>query len=1366
MLVTRETFTLQDNDLGLSETDILKSLETFKPKKTIYTRRDKVKSIRILFQQCILQLVKKGDDAKEDNALKQNFQAVLSGYFNQIMDPVQRAITIGVLAIYDLTSMEITDSQQSFKKIFSRMDSILRNMIEYGPDSDTAAQDQELLLRILTILSAYPTAKNRHKELLLTIFKLQPKPEESVTGKKTAFVKQANILLEQAKKLLKVWQVEHSDYQILAQLKTIYSRLEESKDIGALTISSVSGAMLKLITHIEKGHVPVDTSIDEIFAKSLNVIEILTSLFVQGKESVEIFEATVLLQRIEGISQQTWETLDEEASKRNLFIVESSIHHSAIRSYLQQLSLHSQQIPSTILKIALESLKHLTQSLKYEDFAKSIEMVELLIQPCIDETKALKPETLKLLLQWEEVIARALLTIGESSHYDNQMVLDIGDKLQLCINEQNLIYINDGVHNYKRKITPLKAVISNQIHLLPAYLKVIDAWKSQCHQVKDVHKLRYELLFIQEQSTASDLTAISELSTGLLTLGESLDINAALPEEDAELLVTGFSTLMDMLDAIVSDQVIHIASKELINELFKGKHQDHEKLDDTFVAKSSQPVADEQESEMGELSGDIDSDLSNGFIHEAKKWTIELDSVINDWYAKPHLIRIADQVMRILHNLKSGASLANYHKLKKLIHRLELYILDQITLHTIDIAFFTNFRTQFEIIQNEIERIINRNNENVIQDSGASKTPEVTTLPDNNLENNAPAKSKISSKVDIDSIQKTIPQQAHQNLVEAPPLLEPDSVIPPKDKVQIGIDQLNDLIDTLSESTISRGQIAQQIGAIDDAVSEYDITRERLKTLILTMQKWNHRDDLPTELHSHISQFSEASQDLDILHFILEQSVKNSKSLLKENANLLGELNLKLARSRTLSFNTVISNLETLVERTATLNFKNVKLQFLNADTDIDRHLLQGVAKPLEHLLRNAVIHGIEDRETRLRLGKALNGKLIVSVENNGASITIKVLDDGMGFDINAICQRALDMGIVQQHQVQKMDDASIANLAFHRGLSTVTEVEEDTGNGLGLHAVKNQVQGIGGKVRLETLANQGSQFYIELPAAFTPVRAMVASIGPQKFVLPLNHIQVIEQARASQLGKAYENSYQKISINARQYRYCYLGELLEIAWKPSLELLESQNQSLLLYQFLDENYAVHVNQVEGVQDMIVSPLPKYFDNIDAFIGVTILNDGSTAMVLNIQPLLTKHIAIEAPHNTVNPNNTSLTVQNDTASIIFVDDSLSVRKKASAALKKHGYNVRVARNGIDALRLIHEKNPNLLIVDSNMPKMNGFDLLSILNNHDRFDNMVKVLCSESVTHVITEKCKKLKVTHLLEKPYNEEKLIEIVESFV
>jgi len=506
---------------------------------------------------------------------------------------------------------------------------------------------------------------------------------------------------------------------------------------------------------------------------------------------------------------------------------------------------------------------------------------------------------------------------------------------------------------------------------------------------------------------------------------------------------------------------------------------------------------------------------------------------------------------------------------------------------------------------------------------------------------------------------------------------------------------------------------------------------------------------------------AESVNDVATVQRSLQQAVQSAEDEMAAQARLSRALQEDLLRARMVPFDALSERLYRVVRQAAKETSTQVRLNIDGGAIELDRSVLDRIAGAFEHLLRNAVVHGIESPETRRGQGKDPVGTIDVALTQHGNEVRIEIRDDGHGLDLQRIAARGRQQGLIAADA--QPSDAELANLIFMPGFSTAETVTELAGRGVGMDVVRSDVTGLGGRIETASAPGRGTAFRLLLPLTTAVTRVVQLRCGDLTVAVPASLVEVVRRVPVAEVEQAYLSGQYR--DGATEVPFFWLGGLLQSSTHGTLS---GKTASVVLVRSAEQHVALHVDQVVGNQEVVVKNLGPQLARLPGLAGMSLLASGEVVPIYNpvaLAAVYGQRIATQLP-GAAPVVMAEVEEEVRAPLVLVVDDSLTVRRVTQRLLTREGYRVTVAKDGLDALEKLEIERPAVMLSDIEMPRMDGFDLLRNVRHDPRWQDLPVVMITSRIAQKHREMAQQLGANHYLGKPYDEDQLIGLIQQYV
>ena len=871
-------------------------------------------------------------------------------------------------------------------------------------------------------------------------------------------------------------------------------------------------------------------------------------------------------------------------------------------------------------------------------------------------------------------------------------------------------------------------------------------------------------------SAATGMMPISSLARALEDALVRLSLVDATPSEAQRFVFARCAGALEgMLGAVAERRMPgeEVALTAELNAMTPDSIVSFEPAAESFVEPAvAEPVAPAvpeitltvAERRAARMENEIDAQILPLFLEESVDLMRDIGEALRNWRAAPTDVEISRTLQRALHTLKGSARMAGAMGCGELLHSMEDRVDQATAMKSVQPATIDSLETSYDRTAMLIEHLRNPN--------AALPEAEAPELP-------APDAVAV-----VESAKTELPhpeQKAAATAVHAPQPTAAAYVPAPQVHLRVRADLVDQLVNEAGEVAIARGRIEGEMLALKTSLLELteNVIRLRKQLREVEIQSESQMQSQQTLASEHSQEFdplefdrftrfqevtrmmAESVNDVATVQQNLLRNLDHANAAVAAQARLSRELSQRMMGVRMVPFESLAERLHRVVRQAAKDSGKRANLDIRHGQTELDRSVLDKMAGPLEHLLRNSVGHGLEDSAARVAAGKEAIGQISMSLAQEGNEIVVAIADDGAGLNFERIRKRAIDGGLIAADA--ETDEATLTQMIFQPGFSTATQLTALSGRGVGMDVVKSETTSLGGRIEVTTVTGQGSTFRIYLPLTLAVTQAVLVTAGNRIYAIPSS---MIEQATAHKPDAAVQiRSAGSTEWLGNRYPYHYLPVLLgERGATPP----PARRHWVLLVKGGTGRVALEVDSLTGNQEVVVKAVGPQLARVQGLAGATVLGNGDVALILNPVGLAARageRASIQAPNDSPADPAVTATAAATAATVMVVDDSLTVRKISGRLLARHGYHVLTAKDGVDALEQLGEIIPDVMLLDIEMPRMDGFDLARNIRADDRLKHIPIIMITSRSADKHRQHAAEIGVNHYMGKPYDEEELL-------
>ncbi len=740
------------------------------------------------------------------------------------------------------------------------------------------------------------------------------------------------------------------------------------------------------------------------------------------------------------------------------------------------------------------------------------------------------------------------------------------------------------------------------------------------------------------------------------------------------------------------------------------------------------------------------------------------------------------RALRALHTLKGSSRLAGAMRLGEMAHRLESAV-EQIDSEAPSAEAIEPLLVSFDGLQASFD---------ALRSIGAQGLAQAVAVEP--LAAQGPAAESTAG-----TVAEPAPAPVPRRAVALPGASQLTAARPVSSQsVRVRAQLLDRLVNQAGEVMIARSRLDARMAQMKDSLADLTGNLERLRQQLRDIEV-----QAETQMQSRLALSKDSSADFDPLEFDRFTRVQELTRMMAESVNDVAtvqrnlqrtmegaeddliaqgrqarELQRDLLRTRMVEFEGISERLYAVVRQASKETGKQIKLDIAGGSIEMDRGVLDRMTPAFEHLLRNCVAHGIEPPEARTAAGKPATGSITVALKQDGNDVSVEFRDDGAGLDLERIRAKAASQGLIAPDAV--VGPAEAAQLIFMPGFSTAAEVTGLSGRGIGMDVVRSEVNALGGRVETTTEAGQGTSFRMVLPLTTAVTQVVMLRAGALTLGVPANLVEIVRRTGAGELDEAYRTGSFEDGVEALPFFWA--GALLQSS--ASSQETSGRTRPVVILRSASQRIAMHVDEVLGNQEVVVKNLGPQLSRLPGLAGMSVLASGAVVLIYNpvalatvygeqVRTQMTAPVAASVEAGSVpsvaagaaGGGGAPIAPASQVPLVLVVDDSITVRRVTQRLLKREGYRVALAADGLQALERLQEERPAVVLSDIEMPRMDGFDLARNIRADRELHALPIIMITSRIAQKHREHAAELGVNHYLGKPYSDEELLSLVHHY-
>ena len=906
-------------------------------------------------------------------------------------------------------------------------------------------------------------------------------------------------------------------------------------------------------------------------------------------------------------------------------------------------------------------------------------------------------------------------------------------------------------------------------------------WRKSSDDSEALAELQRALHTLKGGARMSDLAEIGDVAHAAESLILGLVEGQTNPGTMAmDGLQEAHDVLAVMLDSVRSRKAVDSA-QDLIDSLDALRQQSPQPEEpvvdqpESVASAADCDIEDPSFSAADDPYADADPELLQVFLEEAADIMEHSEQTLQNWKHAPEDQELMAEFQRELHTLKGGARMADITAIGDLAHAVESLM---VKTGESGFAVGESMFSMLEQAQDALASMVDHVRDRVAIKDAAELVENLERLRDGK----EVKQSKVSRKSEKNAVPVAMAEETEKEDRRKHARNSQELV-----RVKAGL--LDNMVNYAGEVSIYRSRLEQQVGAYRFNLVEMDQTvsrvRDQLRKLeIETEAQVLYRyereeevineadgsvsaededfDPLEMDRYSHMQQLSrslvESVSDLGSIQNLLESITRESETLLLQQSRVNTELQEGLMRTRMVPFLGLAARMRRIVRQTAQELNKKADLELSGAEGEMDRTVVDRIIAPLEHMLRNAISHGIELPDQRVASGKPEAGTIRITLERESSDVVLRIADDGAGISMDAVRSKAIERGLMPADT--ELSDHEILQFILETGFSTAAKVTQVAGRGVGMDVVSNEVKQLGGSLQIDSEYGKGTTFTIRLPFTLALNQALLIEVGEDTYAIPLSSIEGIVRMRREDLKAHYDDPSSRFEYGGYEYEVRHLGTVLG-SGSPHIDS-GPKRIPVLLARVGEHCMAFQVENLLGSREIVVKSVGPQISTVRGVSGATILGDGRVVMILDVAALLRGGANVLDHVNDI----VQQPARTEGLTVMVVDDSITVRKVTTRVLERNEMTVITAKDGVDAVSKLQEHIPDIMLLDIEMPRMDGFELATHVRNEARLRDIPIIMITSRTGDKHRQRAMQIGVNRYLGKPFQESDLLENIRALL
>ena len=769
-------------------------------------------------------------------------------------------------------------------------------------------------------------------------------------------------------------------------------------------------------------------------------------------------------------------------------------------------------------------------------------------------------------------------------------------------------------------------------------------------------------------------------------------------------------------------------------------------------------------------------ELLEDFLIEAFEMIEEMDQDLVELENNPDDLELLNKIFRVAHTIKGSGSFLSFDKLTHLTHHMEA-VLDKARKGELHIT-----PDIMDIILESIDAM--KAILEYIRDNGNDTAPEIDVEP---IVQKLDALSKGETPSSVTPEKEEKIGDLNLDEITADNLDDIDLSELSSEELDKVLDQLVNDINTAPESEEEIEEVEEEnVQNEEEKAPENTPVTSQNQSVVKKEKKELSKAEQKKALKKNIVSTKEQTirvdvKRLDQLMNLIGELVLAKNRLIKiyndveeryEGEKFLEELNqvvssisivttdlqIAVMKTRMLPIGKVFNKFPRIVRDLSRDLHKKIKLIISGEDTELDKSIIEEIGDPLVHMIRNAVDHGIETPQERIKAGKPEEGTVWLKAYNEGNMIVIEIKDDGHGMDAEKLKQKAIEKGIITPSEAENMGDKEAFMLIFKPGFSTAAKVTSVSGRGVGMDVVKTNIEKLNGIIEVDSVKGKGSIFKLKIPLTLAIIQALLVGSQEDLFAVPLSNVietvRIVEEDIYTIEGKSV------LKLRNEVLPLVNMADVFDVE-----KILEPEKYLYVVILGLGATkIGLIVDRFIGQEEIVIKSLGEFLKGLPGIAGATIRGDGRVTLIVDVGSLMklakethNKKLATdsikEAKKKKEKPSDYT---------VMIVDDSAMDRKIMHQALDELGVTVVEAKDGLEALNMLKQNDVDAMLVDIEMPRMDGYTLAQEIRKYNKYRKLPLIAVTSRATKSDRVRGVEVGMNEYITKPYTKEYLQNVI----